>query len=333
VTEVVLVAGPAGAGVTALCGALRERLPKAVVVEHADDAAVVVLAVSAVSPPADSDLAALDGAATRAGRVVGVVTKIDAHRRWRAVRGELATLYPDIEWIGAAAAPRLGPPDVEALVAALPRTPIRRRPPRPDRSVALRTGLQRERLDAGRYARERCAGLRTEFRGTAAEMTRGSTPVVAQRVRAAADAVLGDVDARVDERLARLALDLGASAPKGVPPVAPEWDGPPASSRRAERGLTVALGAGFGVGIAVAAGRLVTVLAPWPAIVGQSAGAAVGLLLTVWLVSTRELLHDRAVVDRWVCDIAGTLRIHAEDRIASRLLDAEVHFVKQVRKR
>jgi hypothetical protein len=333
VTEVVLVAGPASAGVTALCGALRERLPEADVVEHAADAAVVVLAVSAVAPPTDSDLAALDAAAARAGRVVGAVTKIDAHRRWRAVRAELAATYPDIEWIGAAAAPRLGPPDVDALIAAVPRTPIRRRAMRPDRSVALRTGLQRERLDAGRDARERCARLRTEFRAAAAELTRGATPLVVQRLRAAADSVLGDVDARLDERLAVLAKDLGTSVPTGVSPMAPDWDGPPASSRRAERGLTVALGAGFGLGIAVAAGRLVSALAPWPAAVGQAAGAVVGLLLTAWLVSTRELLHDRAVVDRWVCDIAGTLRIHAEDRIASRLLDAEVHFVKQVRKR
>lgn len=348
-TPVVLVAGAPAAGVSTLVSALADRLADVEVVEECDgEIAVAVLAVSAVAPPAPSDCAVLDDAVARANEVVGAVTKVDAHRRWRDVFAEVSARYRDIRWVATAAGPQLGPPDVAALVdavnAALRAEPVREvarirhlrscrsalvrdhRTTRPG-SSALRTGLQGERLALGAYTRERCAGLRAEFRGVAAGMPRRSAAVVQQRLREAADALVTDVDERVDHRLAGLARELGVAALEPAPlPSAPQWDGPPEVSRRAERGLTLALGAGFGLGIAVAAGRVFAALAPWLSVAAQAAGALIGVLLTAWLVSTRELLHDRAVVDRWVCDVVSALRGHADDRVATRLLDADVHF-------
>ena len=47
------------------------------------------------------------------------------------------------------------------------------------------------------------------------------------------------------------------------------------------------------------------------------------LLVTVWVVGIRGLLHDRAVLDRWVTDVAATLRSTVEERVATRVLAAE----------
>ncbi len=41
---------------------------------------------------------------------------------------------------------------------------------------------------------------------------------------------------------------------------------------------------------------------------GAAAGGAAGLAVTVWVVRARGLLHDRAVLDRWVQDATAALR-------------------------
>jgi hypothetical protein len=41
------------------------------------------------------------------------------------------------------------------------------------------------------------------------------------------------------------------------------------------------------------------------------------------VVGIRGLLHDRAVLDRWVTDVAATLRSTVEERVATRVLVAE----------
>ncbi|CAN5293073.1 hypothetical protein BH11ACT7_BH11ACT7_32320 [soil metagenome] len=127
----VLVTGPWLAGNTSLAAALRARLPGVAVVEQTELPAgelpaVVVFAVSAAAPLAASDCAWLDAAAACTDAVVGVVTKIDAHQRWRAVlecdRAAVqrhAARYTQMRWVGAAAAPPLGEPQLDALVDLL----------------------------------------------------------------------------------------------------------------------------------------------------------------------------------------------------------------------
>jgi xanthosine utilization system XapX-like protein len=83
------------------------------------------------------------------------------------------------------------------------------------------------------------------------------------------------------------------------------------------------LGAGFGVGVALAVTRLFAGLPPSLTVAGLAAGGLVGLLLTVWVVGIRWLLHDRAVLDRWVSDVTATLRSAVEERVATRVSAAE----------
>ena len=88
--DVVLVAGPWLAGTTSLIAALRERMPEHTFVEAdelapADAPAAVVFVVSAIAPLTESDCALIDFAANYTDLVVGVVSKIDAHRNWRDV--------------------------------------------------------------------------------------------------------------------------------------------------------------------------------------------------------------------------------------------------------
>ena len=94
-------------------------------------------------------------------------------------------------------------------------------------------------------------------------------------------------------------------------------------SRRLETQLMMVLGAGFGFGVALAVTRLFAGLAPGLTIAGLVAGGLVGLLLTVWVVGIRGLLHDRAVLDRWVTDVTAGLRSTVEERVATRVLAAE----------
>ncbi|HTX97215.1 MAG TPA: hypothetical protein VME67_21675 [Mycobacterium sp.] len=131
--DVVLVTGPWMAGVSAVAAVLRERLPQHKFVESAglgsgDAPMAVVFVVSAAAHLTQSDCALLDAAAEHTDIVVGVVSKIDVHRNWRDVvaanRDVLAAhapRYARVPWVGAAALPDVGDPDVDDLVDTLSR--------------------------------------------------------------------------------------------------------------------------------------------------------------------------------------------------------------------
>lgn len=126
--DAVLVTGPWMAGVSAVAAALGERLPQHKFVESSDlgigDApAAIVFVVSAAAHLTESDCALLDAAAEQTDVVIGVVSKIDVHHTWRdAVAANRATLaahaprYARVPWVGAAALPDLGEPNVDELV-------------------------------------------------------------------------------------------------------------------------------------------------------------------------------------------------------------------------
>lgn len=129
--DVVLVTGPWMAGVSAVATALQGRLPQHKFVESTDLGPgevpmAVVFVVSAAAHLTASDCALLDAATEHTDAVVGVVSKIDVHRNWREVvdanREALAAhspRYGRAPWVGAAALPDAGEPDVDALVAAV----------------------------------------------------------------------------------------------------------------------------------------------------------------------------------------------------------------------
>lgn len=129
--DVVLVAGPWLAGTSGVAAALKERLPDYLVVEAheltaGEAAKVVVFVVSATAAMTESDCALMDAVAADTDAVVPVVAKIDVHRTWRdvldadrALVAQRAGRYRDIPWVGAAAAPDLGAPVVDELVAVV----------------------------------------------------------------------------------------------------------------------------------------------------------------------------------------------------------------------
>jgi hypothetical protein len=207
---------------------------------------------------------------------------------------------------------------------------------RSERTIALRSRIQQARVQLGYFARNRCASVRTELAEDAA--TWGGLPWLGRRraddfqtyVAGRAAQVAAEVDSGVTEQFRDIAAELGLVAPQPpAAPLIPEVGGAGLTSRRLEMQLMMLLGAGFGLGVALAASRLFTGLAPGLTAVGALAGGLLGLLLTVWVVGIRGLLHDRALLDRWVGRVTAALREDTEALVATRVLAAEVDFTGQ----
>ncbi|WP_396917484.1 hypothetical protein [Mycolicibacterium sp.] len=392
VRDVVLVVGPWLAGATSVLAALRELMPGHTFIESTDlrageAPAAVVFVVSAAAPVTESDCALIDLAAAHTDLVVGVLSKIDAHRNWREVRdadaailAERATRYERMPWVGVAAAPDLGEPQLGELVDMLterlgdPDVPRRnrlrawetrlesvigryeadgsgadrkarvtalrerrdettraRRLAKTERSIALRSQLQQARVQLGYFARNRCNSVRTELQEDVAGIGRRRIAAFESYAAQRAADVVDEVDEGVTKHLGDVAAELGFTAPPSPgPPPLPDIGRPALKSRTLESRLMVVLGIGFGLGVAVTVSRLLAGAAPKLAVAGLVVGAVVGLLLTVWVVSTRGLLHDRVVLDRWVVDATTTLRSTVEELVATRVLAAETALTSEL---
>jgi hypothetical protein len=357
--SVVAVVGSPSAGVSSLAATLVERLPDHTVVEASGAPDAVVVVASAVAPLADSDVDLIERAAASTDLVIAAVSKIDAHSRWRDVLAADRTLlarrderYRQVPWVGVAAAPDLGEPDVGELVDILRarlaepdlltrnRTRARRaeqnhwgersdgrnraRSSRSADALAVRGGIQRARLTLLYFVRRRCAEIGADLRAEAAELPRGGIARFGEGVRDAVADFGAELDVVMDEAIdeAMGAVALTPQARSAGPP--PQLPLPRPSSRRLETRLMLVLGGGFGLGVALTLGRLTTQLGPGSDRIGLVVGGVAGLLLTIWVVGIRGVLHDRALMDRWVGDVIATLRSGAEETVARRMLDAEI---------
>jgi hypothetical protein len=353
--HVVAVVGPPSAGVTRLATVLAERLPDHEVVDGLgpDPPDAVVFVASAVAPLAASDLELLERATARTGVLVAAVSKIDAHRGWREVlaadRALVAERCLKAPWVAVAAAPDLGAPDVDELVATLREAltnpaPIRQnrlranvfenRSPRSLDVIAMRGGIQRARLTLTYFMRRRCAQFSAQLREEAAELPRGAEERFQRGVCDAVAAFVVEVDAAIVQDVEEVANALALTPPEpSPPPPPPPLPCPRPASRRLETRLMVVLGGGFGLGVALTVGRLMGELAPGSDMADEAGlivGGVVGLLLTIWVVGMRGVLHDRALADRWVGDVAATLRTCGEEMVAHRLLAAEIAFTTEI---
>ncbi|WP_059015146.1 hypothetical protein [Mycobacterium sp. M26] len=383
--DAVLVTGPWLAGTTSVAEALRRRLPSHTFVEAADlgpgeAPAAVVFVVSATALLSGSDGDLLDAAAANTDTVIGVVTKIDVHRTWRdvldtnrALLADHAARYRDIRWAGVAAAPDLGEPVLDDLVAAVSealadssldrRNRLRawisrlsalgdrleraaegvgresrlaalrdersdvvrqRRVDKTERAVALRTQVQQARVQLSYFARNRCTSVRSELQEDAASLTRRQRAPFVDYVRTRVAEVVDDVDDGITRDLGDVGreLDLPVDVPVGPRPVV-EVSDPPLRSRRLEARLMTVLGAGFGLGVALTVSRFFAGLAPQWTAAGAVGAALLGIVLTLWVVGIRGLLHDRAVLDRWVSEVIAGVRATMEEWVATRVLAAE----------
>jgi hypothetical protein len=349
VTPVVLVAGPARAGTSRLCAALTAALPAVSFVEAADAPTAALFAVSASTPVTSSDLALLDRVGRSTTLVIGVVTKVDAHRGWAGVLAANAALA-DVPWVPAAAAPSLGPPRLDELLALLTgrladddlarrnRLRVRaaraaelvraqrdltrqQRLSRAQRSVALRAGLQRARVQQLVAARAACTALRADLQ------LRPAAGIEAYGRDRAGD-LLERVEGDLAERLTAVAVDLelpdaGPAGPSCDANEAAAQRFPPltSASHALESRLMTVLGAGFGLGVALAVGRLL--VGTLPAGLAAGAGALVGLTVTAVVVGIRGQLRDRAVRERWAAEFTSAVRAAADELIATRVLAAD----------
>lgn len=388
--DVVLVTGPWLAGVSSVVAALRQRAPRHEFVEPSalapgDAPTAVVFVVSAAAPLTESDCALLDAAAEHTDVVIGVASKVDVHRSWREVLAtDRATLaahaprYADVPWVGAAAAPQLGPSRMDDLVAALlsqladpdiaRRNRLRawesrlqtlaqrfrrdaegtgrkarvdalraersaalrhRRLSRTDHAIALRGQVQQARVQLSYLARNRCSSLRVELQEDVAVLPRRKIAEFENDTRSRVARALAEVSEAVHRRLADVTHALSVPvelAPVDMPPTV-AVSAPPLKSRRLESRLMVVLGAGFGLGVAMTLSRLLAGLAPrlnpWLTGAGIVGCVALGLVLTLWVVHTRALLSDRAVLDRWTGDVISALRSVLDELVSGRVLAAE----------
>jgi hypothetical protein len=338
--------------------ALRERLPGRLVVGVDRPAGlavpdvvgdVVVAVVSAAAPMVRSDWDLIERAAAGT-EVIGVVSKRDAHRAWRAVLDAdrmLAARWSEgrrgMAWVAVAAAPDLGEPRVDDLVDAL-RNPRRgrreapggRRRTAPEASrtdaVVRRAAVARLRLELLRTVHDRAAALRSDLRDVVAGVAVGGSDGFEALVRDEARRFEADLDDRITRALQATAAELGRDGPAVAASPGRRFEEPddlrrvPSSSRRLEARLMAVLGVGFGLGVALASSRLLAGLAPGPSIVGTMGGAVVGLAVVVWVVRVRGLLHERALLDRWVVEVVAGLRWHGDAVVAERLIEAEARW-------
>lgn len=382
--DTVLVTGPWLAGCTSVVAALRDQLPDNIVVESGELAgetpAVIVFVVSAAAPLAESDCALLDAAAAGTDAVIGAVSKVDVHHRWRDVLERNRELlgghrrYRRMPWVGVAAAPQLGEPQLDDLVTQVRgqladptlerRNRLRqwenaleaarlahddaaddheevanrirakradvlseRRVDRSQRSIVLRNALQQARVQLSYFSRSRCASVLTELQEDAAGLRRRGMPEFPAYVQRRVDEVVGEVDDGITAHFADVAAELELPA-VSVPAsgCALEVGGPPLRSRTLETRLVMLLGAGFGLGVAVTSSRLVADLAPGLTLAGAVLGALVGVLVTLWVVGTRGVLQDRAVLDRWVSEVMARVRAATDQLVATRVLAAEAEL-------
>ncbi|WP_319447539.1 MULTISPECIES: hypothetical protein [unclassified Mycobacterium] len=355
--QLVLVTGPPRSGVTSLVATLRERMPELAPVEatelgQGDVPTAVVVVVSGVAPMTESDCRQVDVATGRSDVVIGVVSKVDAHRGWREVLAACALSYRAMRWVAVAAAPDIGASNIDGLVESLrdtSRKPLLandirvgrlragrtamlrdRRQARSARALILRGGLHETRAALGRFVRQRCVAMRTDFRARTAELSRGDFARFEADLLDEAETMLDELEQQLLARSDELAGTLDVAAPAYPRPGAgPQLPASPTAPRQ-ERRLTMVLGAGFGLGVAMAVSRLLGGLDQGLAVAALVGGAASGVGLTVWLVITRALLQERALYDRWVGEVVTTLRWHGEELVAGRLLAVELGFAAEL---
>jgi hypothetical protein len=199
-----------------------------------------------------------------------------------------------------------------------------RRVAKSERTIALRSLIQQARVQLSYFARNRCSSVRSELQEDAAGVTRRTMRTFPTYVARRAAEVVGEVDDGITEHLVDVANELGLpidSAPAAT--LEPEVGAPPLKSRRLESRLMMLLGAGFGLGVALTLSRIFADLAPGLTVAGAVSCVLVGLVVTVWVVGIRGLLHDRAVLDRWVGEVIAGLRATVDQTVAARVLAAE----------
>jgi hypothetical protein len=218
---------------------------------------------------------------------------------------------------------------VEALRAQRSSVLGQRRLAKSERTIALRSQTQQARVQLSYFARNRCASVRSELQEDAASLTRRTLPEFEAYARGRIEKAVAEVDDGATAHMADVAQVLGllethtsdSAAPAALPQI--EIPAPPLKSHRLETRLMMLVGAGFGLGVALTLSRVFAELTPGLTVAGVVACVAIGLAVAVWVVGTRGLLRDRAVLDRWAGEATASLRSVVEQLVAIRVLAAD----------
>jgi hypothetical protein len=219
-----------------------------------------------------------------------------------------------------------------ARVAALGENRVevgrQRRMAKAERAITLRSQMQQARVQLSYFARKRCTSVRSELQEDIAVITRRGMATFPAEVDRRAAEVVRDVDDGIAEHLAGIANEFGLQrlSPSDGSGSGEPAGAPPLKTRRVETRLMMLLGAGFGLGVALTLSRIFADLAPGLTVAGAVGCVSIGLAVTVWVVGMRGLLHDRAVLDRWVSDAVASLRATVDQLVATRVLAAETSF-------
>jgi hypothetical protein len=200
-----------------------------------------------------------------------------------------------------------------------------RRLSKSERTIALRSQTQQARVELSYFARNRCASVRSELQEDVGRLSRRQLPEFEADARGRIDEVVVEVDEGATTHLADVAQTLGLTVDPPASTALPniEIPAPQLKSRHLENRLMMLVGAGFGLGVALTLSRLLAGLTPGLTVAGAVACTAIGLALTVWVVGTRGLLRDRALLDRWAGEATAQLRSALEQLVATRVLGAE----------
>lgn len=200
-----------------------------------------------------------------------------------------------------------------------------RRLSKSERTIALRSQTQQARVQLSYFARNRCASVRSELQEDAASLTRAKLGEFESYAAVRLNEVITEVDNGTTTHLADLAQGLGLTIdePASTPLPTIDLPAPQLKSRKLETRLMMLVGAGFGLGVALTLSRLLADLTPGLTVAGAVACAAIGLVLTVWVVNTRGLLRDRGLLDRWAGEATALLQSAVEQLVATRVLAAE----------
>ena len=211
-----------------------------------------------------------------------------------------------------------------------------RRLARAGQTIRLRSQIAAARVRLTRFAGDRCTSIRAELADDVAGLTRRRLAGFERSLRHRVAEVIDEVDRGAAEQLTEVAagLELGIEPPRpaaALPEIA--IAGPALRSGRLETRLMALLGTGFGLGVALTLGRLLAGLPPGLTTAGAAGSAVAGLAATVWVVGARTLLHDRALLDRWVAEVIANLRSSTEELVALRVLAAESAFSAELAER
>jgi hypothetical protein len=203
-----------------------------------------------------------------------------------------------------------------------------RRQSKTERTITLRGQIQQARVQLSHFARNRCSSLRSELQAAAAGLSRKNMTGFEAYTRGRAQQVVAEVADSTARQLDDVAAGTGVAVTLPQVQTLPAIEVAPPSlksrkSARQETWLLLLLGAGFGLGVALTLSRVVAGIAPGLKVAGGAVCVAIGLAVTVVVVTIRGLLRDRAVLDRWAGDVTASLRSVVEEFVATRVLVAE----------